>query len=70
MFFKVEPQELNRVVRNLHVQRELLERQLKDGSISQEEWQKEQKRLASLISSYSENIISAVNEQKSDYSPR
>ncbi|AWN72512.1 hypothetical protein LEAN103870_15775 [Legionella anisa] len=70
MFFKVQPQELNRVVRNLDVQRELLERQLKDGSISKEEWQKEQKRLASLISSYTENIISAVNEQKSDYSPR
>lgn len=50
MFFKhpnpdISPQELQRVVRNLQTQRELIERQLKDGSISQQTAQDEMKRL-------------------------
>lgn len=69
MFFKVEPKELNRTINNLNAQRELLARQLQDGSISREQWQEEQKRLSSLISSYTDNMLSAIQDQQTNHSP-
>ena len=69
MFFK-EPQELNRVIKNLNAQQELLARQLKDGSISLAKWQEEQKRLSSLVSAYTNNMIAALNEQQTSHIPK
>lgn len=68
MFFKEQIQELNRVVNNLRAQQDLLERQLKDGSISKDQWQQEQKRLAQLTNAYTDNLISAVQEDKDELS--
>ncbi|STY30793.1 Uncharacterised protein [Legionella wadsworthii] len=68
MFFKEQIQEINRVVNNLRAQQDLLERQLKDGSISKDQWQQEQKRLAQLTNAYTNNLISAVQEEKDEIS--
>lgn len=75
MFFKhpnpdISPQELQRVVRNLQTQRELIERQLKDGSISQQNAQDEMKRLSTLISAYNNNTLSALDAQQPNYTPQ
>ncbi|WP_131793938.1 hypothetical protein [Fluoribacter gormanii] len=70
MFFKqstnpsVTPQELQRVIQNLNAQRELVERQLKDGSISQKMGQEEMQRLSSLVGAYNDNLMSALDAQQ------
>ncbi|PWY57646.1 hypothetical protein DGG96_00695 [Legionella qingyii] len=75
MFFKqsknpsVTPQELNRVIQNLNAQRELVERQLQDGSISQKMGQEEMQRLSSLVGAYNDNLMSALDAQQATSTP-
>lgn len=68
MFFKqqypdITAQDLQKVIQNLNAQRELVERQSKEGSISPKSAQEEKQRLSSLISAYQENLMSALEPQ-------
>lgn len=63
------PQDFTRILQNLSAQRELVQRQLQDGSISQKSGQEEMQRLSSLMRAYQNNLESALDEQRSPYSP-
>lgn len=74
MFFKqsnphITPQELQKIIQNLNAQSELVVRQLKEGSISQKTGQEEMQRLSSLIQAYRDNLMAALNDQQTNYSP-
>lgn len=74
MFFKssnphVTPQDLQKVIQNLNAQRELTERQLQDGSISQKAGQEEIQRLSSLIGAYQNNLMAALDDQRNTNCP-
>ncbi|CAM2975795.1 Uncharacterised protein [Legionella steigerwaltii] len=74
MFFKQEkpsitPQDLQQVIQNLNAQRELVERQLKEGSILQKTAQEEKQRLSMLIGAYNNNLMSTLESQPSNYTP-
>ncbi|MCW8398640.1 hypothetical protein OQJ26_07535 [Legionella sp. PATHC038] len=71
MFFKqqypdITAQDLQKVIQNLNAQSELVERQLKEGSISPKSAQEEKQRLSSLISAYQENLMSALGPQQTN----
>ncbi|MCL5272969.1 MAG: hypothetical protein M1486_06705 [Gammaproteobacteria bacterium] len=66
----VTPQDFSKIIQNLSAQRELVERQLKEGSISKRTGHEEMQRLSSLIGAYSKNLDSALEDQQSNYSPR
>ncbi|CZH53843.1 Uncharacterised protein [Legionella pneumophila] len=75
MFFKrsnphVTPQDLQKVIQNLNAQRELTERQLKEGSISQKTGQEEMQRLSSLIGAYQNNLMAALDDQQNINCPK
>lgn len=65
----ITPQELQRVIENLNAQYELVERQLKEGSISKKMGQEEMQRLSSLIISYKDNLTSTLEDQQTNYTP-
>ncbi|KTC92378.1 hypothetical protein OQJ18_10155 [Fluoribacter dumoffii] len=75
MFFKrevnpnVTPQELNHAMLNAKAQRELLERQMKDGSVPKTVAQDEMRRLSSLVTAYGENLITALETQPAKFTP-
>ncbi|MCW8408548.1 hypothetical protein OQJ13_06125 [Legionella sp. PATHC035] len=69
MFFKqqypdITAQDLHKVIQNLNAQSELVERQLREGSISPKSAHEEKQRLSSLISAYQENLMSALQPQQ------
>ncbi|KTD52879.1 hypothetical protein [Legionella quateirensis] len=66
----ITPQDLDKAIMNLSAQEALLSQQLKDGSISQTQWQEEMQRSSSLKSSYRNNIDTLLDEQQSSYSPK
>lgn len=64
------PQDFSQVIRNLSTQRDLVMRQLQEGSISQRLAEEEMQRISSLISAYNKNLETALNDQRPSYSPR
>jgi hypothetical protein len=71
MFSKKTPHDFTahdfqKVINNLIAQRELVERQLKEGSISQETAQEEMKRLSKLIVAYNKNLDVALSSDQSN----
>ncbi|VEB32645.1 hypothetical protein [Legionella cherrii] len=65
----IPAQDLQKVIQNLNAQSELVERQLKEGSILPKSAQEEKQRLSSLISAYQENLMSALQPQQ-NYTPK
>lgn len=76
MFFKneqnpsVTPQELSSVLNNLDAQRELVMRQLKDGTISEKQAREDLERLSLSMSGFRKNLESALDSQQPQDAPK
>ncbi|CAM2835786.1 hypothetical protein [Legionella worsleiensis] len=69
--YHLTAQDFHDAIQNFEAQKELVSRQRTEGTLSKHQAQEELQRLSSLISSYRQNMESALEaEQGTHYSPR
>lgn len=61
----VSAEELDRARQSVIAQQQLVERQMKDSSISQKTAYEERQRLSSLANAYTNNLMTLLDEQQS-----